>query len=80
MNYILANSRHECDDLVVELEVKCDCDKTFVTYWHKNFVADGKKINPISDLYLVGTDMPVLTNCIDGVMSKMIVKEFWKNL
>lgn len=70
MNYILANSRHECDDLVVELEVKCDCDKTFVTYWHKKFTPDSKKINPMSDLYLVGTDMPVIINFIDGVMSK----------
>lgn len=70
MGYILSNGGQECEDLVLELEVKCDCDKTFVTYWHKKFVADGKKINPIVDLYLVGTDMPVLTNCIDGVMSK----------
>jgi len=70
MNYILANHRHQCDNLIVEVNAKCSCENIFISYWHKKFVADNKQITPEKDLFLIGTDMPINTSSIDGIMSK----------
>ena len=70
MNFILANHRHESDNLLVEIESKCSCNKLFTSYWHRKFISDGNKISPEKDLFLIGTDMPVHIDSIDGIMSK----------
>lgn len=70
MNYILANHRGQCDNLVVEINAECKCGKLFTSYWHKKFIPDDKKINPKKDLYLIGTDLPINTSSIDGILSK----------
>jgi hypothetical protein len=70
MNYILANHRQQCDNLIVEVTSKCNCTNIFVSYWHKKFIADNKQIDPEKDLFLVGTDMPINSSSIDGIMSK----------
>jgi hypothetical protein len=70
MNYILANHRQQYDNLIVEVDTECGCGHVFVSYWHKNFVADHKPINPEKNLFLIGTDMPINASSIDGIMSK----------
>ena len=70
MNYILANHRQQCDNLIVEIGAKCICKQSFVSYWHKKFLADNKEINPQEDLFLIGTDMEIKGSCIDGIISK----------
>lgn len=70
MNFILANSRHESENLVVELDVQCSCGNAFTSYFHKKFQPDGKPIDPERDLHLIGTNMPILKGSIEGIMSK----------
>lgn len=70
MNYILANHRHQYDNLIVELNVKCDCNQNFISYWHKKFIPDNNPINPEEELFLIGTNMPIMASSIDGILSK----------
>ncbi len=70
MNYILANHQQQCNNLIVEVSAKCSCNQSFVSYWHKKFFADNKKINLQEDLFLIGTDLPIKASTIDGIMSK----------
>jgi len=70
MNYVLANHRACQDNLIIEISAECKCNYRFVSFWHKKFTADNKSINPQKDLFLIGTDMPIKSSYIDGIMSK----------
>lgn len=70
MDYISANYRDCQNNLVIEVKTVCKCQQHFVSYWHKKFVVDNKSIIPQKDLFLIGTDMPIKSSYIDGIISK----------
>ena len=70
MNFILANHRYQRDSFVVEVNVECDCGQKFISYWHSKFVPNNKSINLNSEVFLIGTNMPLRSENIDGIMSK----------
>lgn len=70
MNYFSANHRACHENLVIEIKAVCVCEQQFVSYWHKKFIVDKKSIIPQKDLFLIGTDMPIRSSYIDGILSK----------
>lgn len=69
MNFVLANSGFDHDDLLIEAEGDCACGKRFTSYWHYNFVANKSPLD-VDKLNFIGTDMPINSQYIDGIMSK----------
>ncbi len=69
MNFILANDGWARDNLVIEVNCECACGQKFTSFWHQNYILDGNPLD-YDKLFLIGTDMPLSSNDIDGIMSK----------
>lgn len=69
MNFILANDAWERENLVIEIQSKCDCGNQFISYWYYKYILNGEPID-FEKVCLIGTNMSMLSEKIDGISSK----------
>lgn len=69
MNYIAANDGWNREKLIIEVRCKCNCGQDFTAFWYYKYLINSKPID-YDEVYLVGTDMPLNSNNINGIMSK----------
>jgi hypothetical protein len=69
INFVAANDGWNRENLIIEVNCKCNCGQEFISFWHYKYLING--LNLDSDkIYLIGTNMPLNTKNINGIMSK----------
>lgn len=70
INYILANSSLERENLIIEIKCECNCKQSFTSFWSMKYELNNKQPLNFNKLMLIGTDMPLKSDYINGIKSK----------